>query len=184
MEKEKGEHWFRYVEEMGVDEAYKWVKTDRDFVVDLPRIVGEDGEWQEQDEGKSKAIVRGLEQREEMEQGEEGGEWKMGEELSMEEIEEVMKKKKEKKAARENGLGGKILKMWWKEERGRGTLWRIYDRSLRLGYLYGRWGGGVGVVMRKPNKLDYSKPNSYRIINLLDVVEKGLERIVVGRWEK
>ena len=40
------------------------------------------------------------------------------------------------------------------------------------------------MVMRKPNKPDYSKPNSYRIINLLDVVGKGLERIVVGRLEK
>ena len=108
----------------------------------------------------------------------------MGEELERKEIEEVMRKQKEKKAPGENGLGGKILKMWWKEERGKETLWRIYDRSLRLGYLCKRWRRSVGVVMRKPNKPDYSKPNSYRIINLLDVVGKGLERIVVGRLEK
>ena len=184
VEKVKGEHWFRYVEEMGVDEAYKWVKTDRDFVVDLPRIKDEDGVWQEDDEGKGRAIVRGLGKWEELEQEEEGGEWDMEKVLEMEEIEEVMKKQKEKKAPGENGLGGRILKMWWDEERGKGMLWRIYDRSLRLGYLCKRWRRSVGVIMRQPNKPDYSKPNSYRIINLLDVVGKGMERIVVGRLEK
>ena len=39
--------------------------------------------------------------------------------------------------------------------------------------------------MRKPKKPDYSLPRGYRIINLLDVVGKGLERVVVkllGEW--
>jgi len=41
--------------------------------------------------------------------------------------------------------------------------------------------------MRKPKKEDYSLPSSYRVINLLDVWGKCLERMVVGRlsaWEK
>ena len=46
---------------------------------------------------------------------------------------------------------------------------------------------GIGVVMRKPNKGDYRLASSYRVINMLDVWGKWLERVVVGRlgeWEK
>ncbi|PWW72236.1 hypothetical protein C7212DRAFT_142532, partial [Tuber magnatum] len=42
----------------------------------------------------------------------------------------------------------------------------------------------LGVVMRKPRKADYGKPESYRMINLLDVWGKVLERIVGRRLEK
>lgn len=44
------------------------MKTDRDFVVDLARIRDEEGKWQEEDERKGRAIVRGLGKREELEQ--------------------------------------------------------------------------------------------------------------------
>ena len=101
-------------------------------------------------------------------------------------MEWVIKKEKDRKAPGENGLGSKILKMLWKWNGGRRVLVRIYRRSLKLGYVCGRWRRSVEIVMRKPNKLDYSLPNSYRIItsNLLDVIGKGLERIVVERLEK
>ena len=42
----------------------------------------------------------------------------------------------------------------------------------------------MGIVMRKLKKPDYSLPSSYRIINLLDVVGIGLERVVNERLEK
>ncbi|PWW79144.1 hypothetical protein C7212DRAFT_303922, partial [Tuber magnatum] len=38
--------------------------------------------------------------------------------------------------------------------------------------------------MRKLRKEDYGKPESYRVINLLDVWGKVLERIVGSRLEK
>ena len=169
---------------LGETEGYKWIKTDRDFVVDLPKIEDKNGNWQEEDEEKGKAIVRGLGKREEMEQEEEGGEWDIGREVEVEEVEEVMRKQKEKKTSGENGLGGKIMKLWWKEEGGREVLMKIYERSLKLGYVCERWRRSIGVVMKKPNKPDYFKLNSYRVISLLDVVGKDLERIVVGTLEK
>ena len=184
VEKAKGEYWYKYIEGIGVNEAYKWIKTDRDFIVDLPRIRDEEGRWYDEDEGKGRAIVRELGKREEKEQEMEEGEWDIGEKIEEEEVEQVIKKQKERKAPGENGLSGKIMKLWWKEEKGRRTLMRMYERSLRLGYVCERWRRSVGVVMRKPNKPDYSLPSSYRVINLLDVVGKGLERVVVGRLEK
>ncbi|PWW75683.1 hypothetical protein C7212DRAFT_108495, partial [Tuber magnatum] len=42
----------------------------------------------------------------------------------------------------------------------------------------------LGVVMRKLRKEDYRKPESYRVINLLDMWGKVLERIVARRLEK
>lgn len=36
-----------------------------------------------------------------------------------------------------------------------------------------------GVVIHKPGKLDYSKVRAYRVISLLDVISKLLERTVV-----
>ncbi|KAG0131192.1 hypothetical protein HOY82DRAFT_463769, partial [Tuber indicum] len=65
-------------------------------------------------------------------------------------------------------------------------LW-IMVKSLGLGYVPGRFRESIGIVMRKLAKPDYSLLSSYRVINLLDVVGKGLERVVVkllGKWER
>ena len=65
-------------------------------------------------------------------------------------------------------------------------MW-VVEKSLGLGYVPRQFRDGVGVIMRKPNKEDYSLASSYRVINLLDVWGKCLERVVVGRleeWEK
>jgi len=51
-EEEKREHWVRYLEGLGEGEGFKWVKGDRDFVVDIPTIVLESGERLEKDEEK------------------------------------------------------------------------------------------------------------------------------------
>lgn len=70
----KGSMWGDYLERVGINEAFKWVKMDRDFVLDVPGIRGENGEIVEGDEEKGEAIVRGLGKREELEQEEEGEE--------------------------------------------------------------------------------------------------------------
>jgi len=62
-------------------------------------------------------------------------------------------------------------------------MW-IVGVSLGLGYVCKRWRRGIGVVIRKPKKQDYGEASSYRVINLLDVVGKCLERIMVGRMER
>ena len=60
----------------------------------------------------------------------------------------------------------------------------VVEKSLGLGYIAKRFRDSIEVVMRKPNKEDYSLPSSYRMINLLDVWAKSLERVVVGRLNK
>ena len=110
--------------------------------------------------------------------------WDIGGDITEEEVEDVIRKQRDRKAPGENGLGGKIMKMLWEWEGGKKVLIGIYRRSLELGYVCKRWRRSVGIVIRKPNKPDYSKPNSYRVINLLDVIGKGLERVVVGRMER
>ncbi|PWW77519.1 hypothetical protein C7212DRAFT_108499, partial [Tuber magnatum] len=52
---------------------------------------------------------------------------------------------------------------------------------LEIGYMPKQFGRALGVVMRKPRKEDYGKPESYRVINLLDIWGKVLERIVGRR---
>ena len=42
----------------------------------------------------------------------------------------------------------------------------------------------MGIIMRKPNKPDYGLPSSYRVINLLDVLGKLVERLVERRLER
>ena len=180
----KGNHWCEFLEGLDVNESYRWIKTDRDFIVDLPPIKGVDGRWYEEDGDKGREIVRGLGKREELLQEEEGGVWDIGEDVTEEEVEEVVRRQKDRKAPGENGLGGKVLKLLWEWDGGKKVLMGIYRRSLELGYVCKRWRRSVGIVMRKPNKPDYSKLNSYRVINLLDVIGKGLERLVVMRMER
>jgi len=60
----------------------------------------------------------------------------------------------------------------------------IVRGSLKMGFVCERWRRSVGIIMRKPNKQDYRLPSSYRIINLLDVVGKVVERLVARRLER
>jgi len=52
VEMKKRDHWVGYLESLGERESYQWVKTDRDFVVDVPGIKGENRVVVEDDEGK------------------------------------------------------------------------------------------------------------------------------------
>jgi len=183
IERKKGDYWKRSMEEMTLLESFKFVKTDRDFVVDIPGIRGEDGRLVEDDSRKGEAILRRLGKREELEQEEEGyvGVVDLEEEL----VEECILRQKDKKAVGGKGIGGKVVKMVWRLDWGKRVLLGIMRRSLELGYVPGRFRESIGVMMRKPKKPDYSLPGSYRVINLLDVIGKGLERVVVkllGKW--
>ena len=177
IEGKKGDYWKRYLERMTLLESFKFVKTDRDFVVDIPGIRGENGRLVEEYGKKGEAILRGLGKREELEQEEGGFEGKM--DLEEELVEEGIFRQKDKKAVGVNGIGGKVVKMIWRLDWGRRVLLGIMKRSWELGYVPGRFRESIGVVMRKPKKPDYSLPGSYRVINLLDVIGKGLERVVV-----
>jgi len=72
MEKAKREHWVGYLEGLYEEGGYKWIKTDRNFVVDVRPIEVEGGRRVEGDEVKGEVIIRGLGKREELEQEEKG----------------------------------------------------------------------------------------------------------------
>jgi len=183
VEEKKGDYWKEYMEKMTLLESFRFVKMDRDFVVDVPGIRGEDGRLVEEDSRKGETILRGLGKREELEQEEESFEGVV--DLDEELVEECVFKQKDGKAVGVNGIGVRVVKMIWRLDWGRKVLMNVMRRSLELGYVPERFRESIGVVMRKPKKPDYSLPGSYRVINLLDVVGKGLERVVVkllGRW--
>ena len=114
IEEKKARYWLEYLEKVKRGEGFIFVKTDRDFMVDVPAIRGENGELVSDDKDKGREIVRGLGKREELEQEEEGY-WEEVK-LDREEVEEGLWRQKDRKAAGVNGLSGKVLKELWKEE--------------------------------------------------------------------
>jgi len=126
--------------------------------------------------------VRGLGKRKELDQEEEGF-W-VEVDVGEEEVEECLKKEGDREAAGENEMGRKVIKVVWRVEWCREVIMGIVKGILNLGYVVERWRRSVGIIMRKPNKRDYGLPSSYRVINLLDVLGKVVERMVARRLEK
>ena len=182
IEEKKARYWLEYLEKVKKGKGFGFVKTDRDFMVDVPSIRGEDGIMVVEDKEKGKARIRGLGKREKLKQEEEG----FWEEVSLQEelIKEVLWKQGDGKAAGVNGLSGKVMKELWEVDWGRKVIVWSMEKSLGLGYMPRQFREGIGIVMRKPKKEDYSLPSSYRVINLLNVWGKGLERVVVNKLGK
>jgi len=67
-----------------------------------------------------------------------------------------------------------IVKVFWQWDKQRIT--QLVRACIRLGFHPGIWKMAKGVVIPKPGKPDYSKVRSYRVISLLDVISKLLER--------
>jgi len=66
----------------------------------------------------------------------------------------------------------------------------LFQRCLSKGYHPIQWRRAVAVALRKPNKPDYSQPQAYCLITLLECLGKILEKIIarrlsymVGRYE-
>jgi len=71
-------------------------------------------------------------------------------------------------------ISADILKVFWQWDRQRITqLVRAY---IRTGYHQKIWKTAKGVVIPKPGKPDYTKVRAYRVISLLDVIGKLVER--------
>ena len=60
-------------------------------------------------------------------------------------------------------------------------LARLFTACLRLGYHLRAFRTAVTVVLRKPGKLDYSDLAAYRLIALLNTLDKVLKSIIIGR---
>ena len=167
MEGKKAKYWLEFLENMKRGQGFGFVKTDRNFMVDVPPIRGEGGVLVREDKDKGKEIVRGLGKREELTQEEEGFWEKMG--VEEEEVEKMIWMQKDGKAAGVNGLSGRVMKELWKLNWGKEMIVWVVEKSLSMGYVPRQLRKSMAVVMRKPNRGDYSLPSSYRVINLLDV---------------
>ena len=67
-----------------------------------------------------------------------------------------------------------IVKVFWQWDQERFT--QLVRSCIRLGHHPKLWKTAKGVVIPKPGKPDYSKVRAYRVISLLDVVSKLVER--------
>ena len=76
------------------------------------------------------------------------------------------------------------MKVAYRVDWVRVAIRKVVRRSMELGYVVKSWRKSVGIIIRKPNKLDYGNLSSYRIINLLEVMGKVVERVVSRRLEK
>ncbi|MBE7189345.1 reverse transcriptase domain-containing protein [Jatrophihabitans endophyticus] len=57
----------------------------------------------------------------------------------------------------------------------------VYRACVRLGHMPAKWRHQIIVVLRKPNKPDYSLPKAYRPIALRRTLAKGLEKVIARR---
>jgi hypothetical protein len=99
--------------------------------------------------------------------------------LTPEEVEAAIMQSKSDKAPGMDEITFRV----WKELRvvlGNVDL-KLYQASLDLKYVPQRWRTAKIVVLRKPNKPDYSKPKAYRPISLLETISKGLDAVVTRR---
>jgi len=79
-----------------------------------------------------------------------------------------------------------ILKVFWQWDRQRIT--QLVRACIRTGYNPEIWKTVKGVVIPKPGKPDYTKVRAYRVISLLDVIGKLVERtaahLIADRLER
>lgn len=99
--------------------------------------------------------------------------------ITLQEVERAIFQSKPKKAPGTDRLPFLVWQQLW--DTVKHHIFRIYDASLRLGHVPRAWKIAKIVVLRKPNKLDYSKPNAYRPISLLPTISKWLEALVATR---
>jgi hypothetical protein len=62
-------------------------------------------------------------------------------------------------------------------------LTRIFQACLNQGYYLEYFRKACTIVLHKLEKLDYTDPSAYRLITLLNTLEKALESIVVTRLQ-
>jgi ribonuclease HI len=79
----------------------------------------------------------------------------------------------------EDELSTEVLRIAWPAISD--TVARLYNSCLTSGWHPSCFKRAIVVMLRKPDKLDMTKPDSYRPIALLSVFGKGLERLVARR---
>jgi hypothetical protein len=99
--------------------------------------------------------------------------------LTLREVEAAIMQSKPDKAPGLDEITFRVWKELWPILGS--VVLRLYQASLDLKYVPQRWRTAKIVVLRKPNKPDYSVPKAYRPISLLETISKGLEAVVARR---
>jgi len=94
----------------------------------------------------------------------------------------VLKKLPANKAPSPDSLANALLKGC--RETLAPLLSRIFTTCLDIGYYLRLFKESITVVLRKPQKLDYSKLGAYRPIALLNMLARTLKAIVAKRMSK
>jgi hypothetical protein len=81
-----------------------------------------------------------------------------------------------KKAPGPDGIGASVLRLLWEWDSAR--VMALVRASIRLGVHPKSWKVAKGITIPKPGKDDYSKVKSYRVISLLNCLEKVVEKVV------
>ena len=88
-----------------------------------------------------------------------------------------------KKAPGPDKLNFLAIRLLWKWDAERVVC--LIRQSIKMGYHPYAWRTVKGILLRKPNKLDYTQVKSYRIISLLNCLGKVAEKVVaelIAEW--
>jgi hypothetical protein len=99
--------------------------------------------------------------------------------LTLGEVEAAIMQFKPDKALGMDEITFRVWKELWPSVGS--VVLKLYQASLDLKFVPQRWRTAKIVVLRKPNKPDYSRPKAYRPISLLETISKGLEAVVARR---
>lgn len=99
--------------------------------------------------------------------------------LTLEEVEAAVIQSRSDKAPVLDEITFRVWKELWPVLGS--VVLKLYRASLDLKHVPQRWRTAKIVVLRKPNKPEYSKPKAYRPVSLLETISKGLEAVVARR---
>src|SRR5579871_1788161 len=96
-----------------------------------------------------------------------------------EEIETALFTQSVKKAPGISGLNFKALRLMWRWDRER--IVKLIQACIQKGIQPSVWKTAKGILLRKPNKPNYSIPKAYRVISLLECLGKVVEKVVATK---
>ena len=99
--------------------------------------------------------------------------------LQITELDDQLKRMAPNKAPGMDGIPVCVLRNIWAEIKL--PLYNIFKACIRIGYYPTPWRAATTLILRKPGKPDYSKPNAYRPIALLCTMGKLFEGVIAQR---
>jgi len=184
IERAKYKHWKEFLDSAKSSttlwKAATFMKP-RDNYANIPPLRAGDGEIHDNAEKARVFLESFFPDVDEPEAGPDSGgmeelEWHP---LTEVEIERVLKAAKGKKAPGIDGLPMLAWKNLWTYISG--IIFQIFNASIDLGYYPRQWKMASIIVLRKPGKTDYTVPEAYRPISLLNTLGKLLEAVMAKR---